>query len=136
MVLDPSDHVVCESAFERKDWASSKFGNLLEERKEFPPNMPQPRGEGFIARVKVDANHASDAIARRSRTRFIVHANCTPTFWHSNKQSSAESSSFGSEFMSMKACCEYLRSHRHRLQTMGMPCEGLSHVHGHDQSVL
>ena len=47
-----------------------------------------------------------------------------------------ESSSLGSEFTAMKACCEHLRSHKHRLQMMEMPCEGSSCVHGDDQSVL
>ena len=98
--------------------------------------MPQPRGSGFIARVKVDADHAVDDIARRSRTGFIVCANFAPMFWHSKNQNSVESSSFGSEFMAMKACCECLRGHKHRLQMMGTPCEGPSHVCGDDQSVL
>ena len=68
--------------------------------------MPQPRGAGFITRAKVDADHAADVITRRSRTGFIVCAKCAPMFWHSKKQNSVESSSFGSEFMAMKACCE------------------------------
>ena len=106
LVFDPSDHMVDESAFERKDWASSEFGHLLEEKKELPPNMPQPRGVGFITRAKVDADHAADTITRRSITGFIVYANCAPIFWYSKKQNSVEWSSFGSEFMAMKACCE------------------------------
>ena len=79
---------------------------MLEERKELLPNMPQPRGTGFITRVKVDADNAADAITRRSRTGFIVYSNCAPMFWHNKKQNSVESSSFGSEFVAMKACCE------------------------------
>ena len=109
LVFDPSDPMVDESAFERRDWASSEFGHLLEERKELPPNMPQPRGAGFVTIAKVDADHAADTIARRSRTGFIVYANCAPMFWYIKKQNSAESSSFGSEFMAMKDFCEHLR---------------------------
>ena len=136
LVFDPSDPMVDESAFERRDWASSEFGHLLEERKELPPNMPQPRGAGFVTRAKVDADHAADTITRRSRTGFIVYANCAPIFWYSKKQNSVESSSFGSEFMAMKACCEYLRGYKYRLQMMGIPCEGPSYVYGDNQSVL
>ena len=115
LAFDPSDPMVDESAFERRDWVSSEFGNLLEERKELLPNMPQLRGAGFVTRAKVDTDHAADAITRRSRTGFIVCANYTPMFWCSKKQNSVESSSFGSEFMEMKVCCECLRGHRHRL---------------------
>lgn len=33
LVFDPSDPVVDESAFKRRDWVCSEFGNLLEEKK-------------------------------------------------------------------------------------------------------
>ena len=36
----------------------------------------------------------------------------------------------------MKACCEYLRGYKCRLQMMDMPCEGPSHIYGDNQSVL
>ena len=46
MVYDPSDPVIDEDLFERLDWASSEFGHNLKE--DMPPNMPEPRGIGFI----------------------------------------------------------------------------------------
>jgi hypothetical protein len=72
--------------------------------------MSEPRGLGFIMRVKVDADHAADSVTRRSRTGFLVYLNCAPIYWSSKKQhQSVESSSFGSEFVAtMKQCCEYL----------------------------
>ena len=133
LAFDPRDPMVDASEFNRKDWASSEIGHLLEERKELPPKMPQPREAGFITTTKVDA---ADVIARRSSTGFIVCTNCAPMIWHSKKQNSLESSSFGSEFVTMKACCEHLVVHRHRLKIMGTPCEGPSHVYGDDLSVL
>ena len=75
LVFDPSDHMVDESAFDKRDWASSEFGNFLEQRKELLPNTHQPRGAGFVTRAKVDADHAVGAIIRRSRTEFIACAN-------------------------------------------------------------
>jgi hypothetical protein len=60
--------------------------------------MPEPRGQGFVINVKVDADHASDTVTRRSRTGFFVYLNCAPVYWLSKKQTSCESSSFGSEF--------------------------------------
>ena len=68
-----------------------------------------------MTRAKVDADHTVDVIARRSITGFIVHANGTPMFWHSKNHSSVELSSFSSEFMATKDCCEYLLDHRHIL---------------------
>ncbi len=63
LVFDPSDPYVEESNFELKDWTSSEFGHLQGDE-ELPPNMPQPRGLGFIMSAKVDADHASDTVTR------------------------------------------------------------------------
>ena len=63
LVYDPHDPVVDENDFERRDWASSEFGHV-EGKEEFPANMPEPRGLGFIMRAKVDADHASDTVSR------------------------------------------------------------------------
>ena len=135
MVYDPSDPVIDESEFEFKDWTSSEFGHL-QGKEELPTNMPEPRGQGFVINAKVDADHASDTVTRRSRTGFIVYLNCAPVYWLSKKQTSCESSSFGSEFCAMKQCCEYLRGLRYKLRMMGIPCEGPAYIHGDNQSVL
>jgi hypothetical protein len=135
MVFDPSDPVVDESSFELKDWTSSEFGHL-QGKEELPANMPEPRGLGFTMRAKVDADHAADTVTRRSRTGFLVYLNCAPIYWSSKKQTSVESSSFGSEFVAMKQCCEYLRGLRYKLRMMGIPCEGPAYIQGDNQSVL
>ena len=84
MVFDPSDPVVDESNFERRDWTSSKFGHV-EGKEELPPNMPEPRGLGFVMRGEVDADHAGDTVTRRSGTGFLVFLNCSLIYWASKK---------------------------------------------------
>ena len=79
MVFDPSDPVIDEFAFKRKDWTSSEFG-LIDEQKKLPPQMPEPRGKGFVIKTKVDANHAANTIMQQSRTGFIIFINCAPLF--------------------------------------------------------
>jgi len=135
IVYDPSDPCIETGNFERKDWTSSEFGHISGEE-ELPPNMPEPRGLGFIMSAKVDADHAADTVSRRSRTGFFVYLNCLPIYWLSKKQTSVESSSFGSEFVAMKQCCEYLRGLRYKLRMMGIPCEGPAYIAGNNQSVL
>ena len=95
--------------------------------------MPEPRGLGFIMRAKVDTDHASNMMRRRSRTGFLV---CAPIYWWSKKQNSMESSSFGSEFIAMKQCCEYVRGLRYKLRMMGISCEDPTFIYGDNQSVL
>ena len=135
LVFDPSDPVIDESQFERRDWTASEFGHI-DGKEELPGNMPEPRGLGFQILAKVDADHASDTVTRRSRTGFLAFLNSALTHWWSKKQTGVESSSFGSEFIAMKQCCEYLRGLRYKLRMMGIPCEGPSHIYGDNQSVL
>ena len=135
MVFDPSDPVIDEAKYQLQDWASSEFGHLQGKRR-LPPNMPQPRGFGFIIRAKVDADHASDTVTRRSRTGFLVYINSALVFWFSKKQNSVESSSFGSEFTAMKQCCEYIKGLVYKLRMMGIPCDGPAYIEADNQSVL
>ena len=140
LVFDPSAPNVNLNDFERKDWSASEFEHLVEEgvnhNDRLPPNMPMPRGVGVIITGKVDADHASDTITRRSRTGFLVYVNSAPVYWFSKKQNSVESSSFGSEFTAMKQVCEYIRGLKYKLQMMGISCEGPAFIHGYNQSVL
>ena len=98
--------------------------------------MPQPRGQGFVLQSKVNADHVADTVTRRSKNGFLVYLSCANVYWFSKKQTSVESSSFGSEFVAMKQCCEYLQGLHYNLQMMGIPCEGPAYISGDNQSVL
>jgi hypothetical protein len=135
IVLDASDPVIDENAFAARDWTSSDFGHL-QGKEELPGNQPEARGLGFTIWSKVDSDHASDTVTRHSRTGFLVWINCALVYWMSKKQTSVESSSFGSEFIAMKQCCEYIRGLRYKLRMMGIPCEGPAYISGDNQSVL
>jgi hypothetical protein len=135
MVSDQSDPVIDESVFNQKDWASSEFGHVAGEE-EIPAHMPQPIGLGFVLQAKVDADHTADIFTRRSRTGFHIFLNSAPVYWLSKKQASVESSSFGSEFCTMKQCCEYVCGLRFKLYMMGIPYEEPVYIQGDNQSVL
>ena len=133
MVFDPSEPDIDYTLFEKQDWRDTVYG---ESKEQLPPNMPQPRGQGFKLVTYVDSDHAGDSVTRRSRTGFIVYLNSSPIYWTSKKQTSIETSSFGSEFIAMKICCEYLRGLRYKLRMMGIPCDFPSYIFGDNQSVL
>ena len=135
MVFDPSYPEIDTAAFQRKDWSTSEFGHV-EGKEVLPKKRPRERGSGFIMRAKVDADHATDTVTRRSRSGFIVYINSAPVYWFSKKQTAVESSSFGSEFCAMKLCCEYLRGLRYKLRMMGIPIHGPVYLFGDNQSVL
>ena len=87
-------------------------------------------------RVFVDSDHAGDQVTRRSRTGFLVYLNNALIYWTSKKQTTVETSSFGSEFMAMKHAREYMRSLRHKLRAMGVPVVECAYIYGDNKSVL
>ena len=99
-------------------------------------NIPKPKGLEMVIRANVDASHAGDRVTRRSRTGFFVWVNGALIYWLSKKQAGVETSTFGSEFLAMKACCEYLRGLRYKLRMMGIPVEHCCFIYGDNQSVL
>ena len=134
MVFDPSEPTIDKSQFEREDWSSTVYGSDLTE--DLPPHMPEARGQGFVISAYVDSDHAGDSLTRKSRTGFLVFVNCALVYWLSKKQTGIETSSFGSEFMAMKQCTEYIRGLKYKLRMMGIACEGPAYVYGDNQSVL
>jgi hypothetical protein len=108
----------------------------MDGEEDIPPNIQEPRCQGFVMSSKVDADHASDSVTRRSRTGFLVWINSCLVYFLSTKQTSMETSSFGSEFVGMKQSCEYLKGLRYKLRMMGIPVNGLCYISGDNQSVL
>ena len=98
---------------------SSKLRHVAGE--EELPNMPELCEMGFTIRAKVNADHVSDTVMRRSRTGFLVYLNCVLVYWWSKKQMSVELSPFSAEFIAMKQYREYLRVLRYKLRMMGIP---------------
>ena len=84
----------------------------------------------------MDADHAGESLTRRSRTGFIVMLNNAPIYSHLTKQTTVETSTFGSEMMAMKQAADYIRGFRYKLRMFGIPVEEPSYIYGDNQSVL
>ena len=69
-------------------------------------------------------------VITRSRTGFIIFLNSVPIFWFSKKQRSCELSTFGSEFVAMKQCCEYLCGLRYKLRMVRIRVNNPVFTHG------
>ena len=135
MVFDPTRCDFDRSLFPKEDWMYSSYG-CEEPVEQLPPDMPKSLGESFTMRVYVDADHAGDQLTRRSRTGFVVFLNNAPIYWMSKKQTSCETSTFGSEFVAMKQAAEYVRGLRYKLRMMGIPVDEPTFIFGDNQSVL
>ena len=116
----------------RPDW--SDF--YPDAKEELPPDMPEPRGKPVELVVFVDADHAGDTVTRRSRTGVLIYMNRAPIMWTSKKQTSIETSTFGSEFCALKMAVEQVIGLRYKLRMMGVPLEGHAHVRVDNMSVV
>ena len=137
MVFDPSEPTIDEELFVKQDWTNSVYATDDTDLKEvLPGNMPEAPGIRLTMRAYVDADHAGDSITRRSRTGFLIYLNSALIYWHSKKQTSVETSTFGSKFMAIEHCIEYIRGLRFKLRMMGIRINGPAFVYGDNQSVL
>ena len=132
VVFDPTYPVIDEAFNIKQDW-SDFYGNAGEE---CPANAPSPKGKEFMMRGYVDASFGDCKLTRKSRTGFIVFLNSSPIYYYSKKQGSCEISTFGSEFVAMKQCCEYVKGLRYKLRMMGIPVSNPTFIHGDNRSVL
>ena len=87
-----------ESEFHQCDWSEFYPGA----KETIDPDAPEPLGKSVITSCFVDADHAGELLARRSRIGHIVLLNNAPIYWFSKKIVLIETSTFGSEFMAMK----------------------------------
>ena len=99
MVFNPSAPDIDESQFRHEEWSETSYGECKED---ITSNAPKPRGIGFTMRAFVDSDHAGDSVTSRSRTGFVIFLNSSPIYWYSKKQTSVETSTFGSEFIAIK----------------------------------
>ena len=95
---------------EKPDWSPFYPGA----KDELPPDMPEPRGKAVQITMFVDASHAANVVTRQSRTGVLIFVNRAPILWFSKKQTTIETSSFGSEFQALKVGIELLLGLRYK----------------------
>ena len=55
-----------------------------------------------------------------SHTGYVIFVNRAPIVWHSKEQNTIEASTFGAEFIAMKACVESITHLRYKLRMFGI----------------
>jgi hypothetical protein len=112
---------------------SEFYPNAMEE---IPPNAPEARGKMVQVIAFSDSDHAGDLLTRRSRTGVLIFINRSPIIWYSKKQSSIETSTFGSEFTALKTATDLVKGLRYKLRMMGIPLDGPAHIKVDNMSVF
>jgi len=126
------DSYVDHGLVERADWHEF-YPNAKDT---LPPDMPEPRGKPVQITMFVDASHAANVVTRQSRTGVLIYCNRLLIVWHSKRQNSIETSSFGSEFMALKSGFELLEGLRYKLGMMGVLLLGPAIVKVDNMSVV
>jgi hypothetical protein len=65
-----------------------------------------------------------------------MYLNTAPISWYSKKQSTVESSTFGSEFVALRISAEQIISLRYKLRMFGIPIDGPANVFCDNESVF
>ena len=108
IAFDPQYPNIDQRRFINHDWTD--FYRGAEEP--IPANAPPARGKCVSTHCFVDANIAGDMVGRRSHTGILIYVNRAPIIWHSKRQNTVESSTFGSEIVAVKNAIELIESLR------------------------
>ena len=73
---------------------------------EIPADIPEPKGRVVQLTHFVDANLYHCMLTGRAVTGVLYLANQTPIDWYAKKQATAESATYGSEFVAGRTCVD------------------------------
>ena len=130
--FDPSDPNLEGLEFQDNDWTRL----YPDAEEDLPDNAPTPKTRKVIITVYVDASHATCLETRRSVTGYIICIGKAPVMWYSKRQSTVESSTYGSELVAKRIAAEALLGLRYKLRMMGIGFEQTSNVLCDNQSVV
>jgi len=132
LVFDDTEMNVDETKFHKTDWSEQYPGA----EEPIPPNAPEMRGRAVRTHCYVDADHAGCRVTRRSHTGILIYVNRSPIMWHSKRQNTVETSTFGSEFIALKTAVEMIEGLRYKLRMMGIEVIGPTDVLCDNESVV
>jgi hypothetical protein len=98
--------------------------------------MPEPLGSPVTISVFVDANHAGNIVTCRSHTGILIYLQNTPIIWHSHRQNTVETSTFGSEFVALQCARDLIIALQYKLCMFGIPINGPAFVYCDNQGIV
>ena len=131
LFFDPDHPKISEDRFHKFEWEDF----YKDATEDIPIDAPEPLGNEVGIHCFVDASHASDKVTRRSQTGVLIFINKAPIIFHSKRQNSVETSTFGSEFTAMKQAIELVKALRYKLRMFGVPIEGPASMYCDNEAV-
>ena len=132
LAFDAAHPEIDERRFHKYDW----FDFYRGAKESIPGDMPEARGNVASTHCFVDANHAGNMTNRRSQTGILIFMNWAPIIWHSKRQNTLKTSTFGSEITAMKNAIELIEALRYKLRMFGVPVEGPTNIFCDNEAVV
>jgi hypothetical protein len=114
------------------DWTYTVYGKIGEL---LPVDAPEPLGNYVTLTHYVDANLMHDVAMGRSVTGILHLVNKAPIAWYSNKQATAETATYASEFVATRICVKIIDL-RNTLRYLGVPIRAKSYIFRDSKSVV
>ena len=84
----------------------------------------------------MDTDHAKQSSYQAISYRDYYICQYSPIIWYNKRQNTAESSSFGSEFIVLRISTKMLEGLRYKFRIFGVPIDGPADVFCDNQSVV
>ena len=88
---------------------------------DLPPDIPPHRGNHVEVNFFVDSYRSGYKVTRRSQTGILLYLNSAPIIWYSKSQNTAESSTFGYEFIALRLASELIISLKYKFANVRYP---------------
>ena len=119
LFFDPQHPSIVERSFNSYNW----YDFYRDVKEVITEDMPSPRGQSVSMHCFVNADHAGNSVTRRSLTGLLLFVNHAPIVWFSKRQNTVKTSTFGSDFITMKTAVEQIESLHYKLRMFGIPVE-------------
>ena len=123
-----------------KDTPDENFEDFSHQYKYFheekDPRFPDQTIPELKVTIFCDADHAHDLVTGRSITGILAFVGSTPVYWKSTRQTSVQTSTFGSEFTALKKAVEVAVTIRYYLRSMGVKVEEATKIFVDNKSVF
>ena len=121
LTFDPQEFIFTEpEEKETKEKKRAMSQLYVDAAEDLPTNAPQLLGCPVQINCFVYSDHTGDRITQRSHTDIIMYLNKAPISWYSKKQSTVESSTFGSKFVALRLAVEQIISLQHKSRILGV----------------
>ena len=115
------------------DWQRTVYAGAKEE---ISHDIPEQKGKHVTTTTYVDANLHHDHVTGRAVTACWHLVNATPSHWHTKRQATVETASFGSEFVAARIDTDQIIDLRYTLMYLGVPIRSKSYMFGDNKSVV